>query len=235
MKIDQTKRVQAFPPSRPLTDLKDSIKPATASAPRQAAPQTKPDSMTIKIKRQMAGREKCMKHKAYKVAFDDDSNTLMCNQCLFEQQMGKSSQAKPEALEFNQHHHFTALMTRDIKTKFDGLYKGYKDGLCEVAEIDHANVKELLLEQGKTFFATMRTKVANVRHEVNERVRNSQALKSLEELIGKNKEYFGENAGDMLAKEKQAFDFKLLKGRYASVVKDQNFYREVIATLDQAD
>ena len=60
--------------------------------------------------------------------------------------MGKSSQAKPEALEFNQHHMFTALMTREIKTNFDTLYKGYKDGLCDVAEINHANVKDLLLE-----------------------------------------------------------------------------------------
>ena len=103
----------------------------------------------------MQGREKCEKHRAYKVAFDADTQTLMCNQCLFEQQTGKSSAedvVKLEEHEFNQHHMFTALMTRDLKNKFDDQYKTYKDSLCDVSEIDHTNVKKLLLEQAQTFF-----------------------------------------------------------------------------------
>ena len=47
--------------------------------------------------------------------------------------------------EYNQSHMFTALITRELKNKFDELYRGYKDGLCDVAEIDHANVREMLL------------------------------------------------------------------------------------------
>ena len=47
--------------------------------------------------------------------------------------------------EVNQSHLFTALITRELKKKFDELYRGYKDGLCDVAEIDHANVREMLL------------------------------------------------------------------------------------------
>ena len=27
---------------------------------------------------------------------------------------------------------FTALITRELKNRFDGLYKQYKDGLCDV-------------------------------------------------------------------------------------------------------
>lgn len=146
----------------------------------------------------MAGREKCTKHNAYKVAFDADSNSLMCNQCLFEQQLSHNkspAKADTSAQEFNQHHMFTALITRELKNRFDGLYKQYKDGLCDVAEIDHKNVKELLLDQAKTFFGTMRTKVTQVRHEVNQRVRQSESLRQLEDLITENEEYFGENAG----------------------------------------
>lgn len=90
---------------------------------------------------------------------------------------------------------FTALITRELKNRFDGLYKQYKDGLCDVAEIDHKNVKELLLDQAKTFFGNMRTKVTQVRHEVNQRVRQSESLRQLEDLITENEEYFGENAG----------------------------------------
>ena len=48
---------------------------------------------------------------------------------------------------------FTALITKELKQKFDSLYKTYKEGLCDIAEIDHHNVKELLLEQAKEFFA----------------------------------------------------------------------------------
>ena len=39
----------------------------------------------------------------------------------------------------------------------------------------------------------------------------------------------------MLAKEKVEFDQKIAKGRYASLCKNQTFYREVIGTLDKAD
>ena len=38
-----------------------------------------------------------------------------------------------------------------------------------------------------------------------------------------------------MAHEKEEFDKKVAKGRYASVVKNQNFYKEVMSTLDKAD
>lgn len=81
----------------------------------------------------------------------------------------------------------------------------------------------------------MRSKVRTVKHEVNMKVQNSESLIKLEKLIEQNSEYFGENAGAMLEKEKAAFDSKLQRGRYASVVKNQGFYKEIISTLEQAD
>jgi len=54
---------------------------------------------------------------------------------------------------------FTALITRDLKHKFDGLYKQYKDGLDDVAEVDSKNVKEILTQQTIEFFAEIRKQV----------------------------------------------------------------------------
>lgn len=39
----------------------------------------------------------------------------------------------------------------------------------------------------------------------------------------------------MLAREKVEFDHKIAKGRFATVCKNQAFYRQVIDTVDQAD
>ena len=79
------------------------------------------------------------KVKTSSVAFDPATNTLMSNQSLF----NSSSQTRED---FNQKFMFTALITKELKQKFDSLYKTYKEGLCDIAEIDHQNVKELLLE-----------------------------------------------------------------------------------------
>ena len=66
----------------------------------------------------------------------------------------------------------------------------------------------------------MRTRLQTVRHDVNQKVSQSQALRSLEELIKANGEYFGDGAGEMLAKEKVEFDQKVAKGRYATLCKN---------------
>lgn len=39
----------------------------------------------------------------------------------------------------------------------------------------------------------------------------------------------------MIDCEKQKFDTKISKSRYATIVKNQNFYNEVISQLEQAD
>ena len=45
----------------------------------------------------------------------------------------------------------------------------------------------------------MRSKVSQVRQEVSQKVKKSESLHQLEELISQNNEYFGDNAGIMLA------------------------------------
>lgn len=59
------------------------------------------------------------------------------------------------------------------------------------------------------------------------RIKNSDSLKQLEEILDNSKEFFnvqnteGMNSSkqDQFEKEKQEFDQKIAKGRFASVVK----------------
>ena len=60
-------------------------------------------------------------------------------------------------------------------------------------------------------------------------------MQDLENLISQNEEYFGPNAGLDLAKEKDQFDQKLARGRYATVVKRQDYYNSVIKIVEQAN
>jgi hypothetical protein len=52
---------------------------------------------------------------------------------------------------------FTALITRDLKRKYDKEYQTYKDGLCDIAEVDPEHVKAHMLTQAKDFFKNIRT------------------------------------------------------------------------------
>ena len=40
---------------------------------------------------------------------------------------------------------FTAIITRDVKKKYDQAYKNYKENLCDTSEIEVSNVKEQML------------------------------------------------------------------------------------------
>ena len=51
---------------------------------------------------------------------------------------------------------FTAIITRELKKKYDQAYKGYKDNLCDTSEIEVANVKENMLNQVNEYFANVR-------------------------------------------------------------------------------
>ena len=88
------------------------------------------------------------------------------------------------------------------------------------------------MAQTKDFFARLRAKVKDVKGEITTKVKESQSLSQLQGLIDSNQEYFGQDAGSEITREKEKFDMKLQKGRYASVVKNQEFYQQVISTLD---
>jgi hypothetical protein len=228
--MEHTKRIQA-----PISSIRPDMvksKPMSMMPPQKVMPAQFPPAaqpVTAKpIAKPNAKVEMCEKHKQYKVAYEPISGQQMCNQCLFEMQSVKTETVQePQKM-------FTALITRDLKRKFDKEYKQYKDSLCDVAEVDPTNVKTLMVNQVTDFFANVRNQVTVVRTEIKERVKTSKALTDLEVLISQNEEYMGPNAGLDLAKEKDLFDQKLARGRYATVVKRQEYYNSVIKILKDA-
>jgi len=218
------KRIQA-----PMTNLRPEMLKAKTPTSTPQKPIVQAKQTPTKVVHKHAKVEICEKHKSYKVAYEPQSGQQMCNLCLFELQAVKSEETKEPQ------HLFTALITRDLKRKFDREYKIYKDSLCEVAEVDPDNVKSHMVSQVQEFFAAVRNQVKVVRQEVTGRVKGSKALQDLETLIAQNGEYFGANAGVDLAKEKDQFDQKLARGRFATVVKRQEYYGNLIKIVDEAN
>ena len=74
------------------------------------------------------------------------------------------------------------------------------------------------------------------------KIKASESLKQLEKILEGSKEFFNisENAldnngqvkQDQFEKEKKMFDQKINSGRFASVVKKQDFYKELLDSLD---
>ena len=87
-----------------------------------------------------------MASQELKVAFDPISRTMMTQKELFERTKGTQPHISM----------FTALITKDLKKKYDANYKAYKDSLCEVAEVDPGHVKEMLINSTKEFFHGVR-------------------------------------------------------------------------------
>ena len=78
---------------------------------------------------------------------------------------------------------FTAIITRDVKKKYDQAYKNYKENLCDTSEIEVSNVKEQMLTQVSEYFSRVRSQVTQLRTEVNQRITESSCLKELESLL----------------------------------------------------
>lgn len=70
---------------------------------------------------------------------------------------------------------------------------------------------------------------------MNERIKGSSSLHELEAIIEQNKDMFsaGANKDDNFELEKRKFDEKIAKGRFAYVVKRQEFYEQLVASLAQ--
>ena len=71
------------------------------------------------------------------------------------------------------------------------------------------------------------------------KIKNSESLRQLEKILDGSKEYFsvaGEPGSqakqDQFEKEKMLFDQKIQNGRFASVIKRQEFYKQLLDSLD---
>ena len=69
------------------------------------------------------------------------------------------------------------------------------------------------------------------------KIQQSDSLRELERIIEQSKEFFPETAakhGDHFEREKRLFDEKIGKGRFAYLVKRQEFYQDLIQSLDKS-
>lgn len=62
----------------------------------------------------------------------------------------------------------------------------------------------------------------------------SSALKELEVILTKNKQYFDNRAPDNFKREKEIFDEKIRKGRFAYLTKNREFYRQLFNSIDDS-
>lgn len=67
-----------------------------------------------------------------------------------------------------------------------------------------------------------------------QRIKTSDSLKELEQILEQSREFFPDHLknNDNFELEKQRFDEKIQKGRFAYVVKRRDFYEELLQSLD---
>lgn len=67
------------------------------------------------------------------------------------------------------------------------------------------------------------------------KIQQSESLKELEKLICQSKEFMPDRSGDdHFEREKRFFDEKVSKGRYAYIVKHEEYYQNLINSLDSS-
>lgn len=68
------------------------------------------------------------------------------------------------------------------------------------------------------------------------RIKSSDSLKELEKILENSREFFPNehNTLDHFEREKQLFDSKIDQGRFAYLVKRQDFYQNLIGSLESS-
>lgn len=68
------------------------------------------------------------------------------------------------------------------------------------------------------------------------KIQQSDSLRELERIIEQSREFLPDQAktGDHFEREKRLFDEKIGKGRFAYLVKRQEFYQDLIQSLEKS-
>ena len=69
------------------------------------------------------------------------------------------------------------------------------------------------------------------------RIRTSDSLRELEKILETSREFFPDkklDTADHFEREKKLFDEKIGKGRFSYLVKRQQFYYDLISSLDNS-
>ena len=130
---------------------------------------------------------------------------------------------------------FTALVSKQLKGEFQQTFQDYKDNRSKVDQVDPNIVKQRAAITVQRFFANLMTEVKALQSQVNNKIKTSESLKELEHILESNQELFpNKNTSqvDAFELEKKKFDEKISKGRFAYLVKRQEFYEQLITSLD---
>lgn len=167
-------------------------------------------------------QELCPKYGQPLVAYDEKSKEFFCNQAIFEK--------KIQGLKF------TALVVKELKKKFHNEYEKYRESMTEMDQNNPELVKQQVRSMISEFFVGLKQKVRELQGNVMENIKNSENLKNLEQTLEKSKEFIqlDPTQPDHFEREKQIFDEKLKKGRYAYVVKKRDFYNNLIENLEKS-
>ena len=84
------------------------------------------------------------------------------------------------------------------------------------------------------YFSSLREKIQTLKLESMQKIQSSESLRELEKIIESSREFFPDpsKGDDHFEREKRLFDEKIGKSRFAYLVKRQDFYQELIASLD---
>jgi len=166
------------------------------------------------------GPEFCVKHHEANVGFVN--REVVCNTCIFEK---KLEQVK-----------FVALMSKELRAEYNAAFEQYKSQINSVNGVDPNLVKQRATLLVQRFFSDLSTRVKNLQSGVMSRIRTSDSLKELEKILEQSREFFPDQSkldnSDHFEREKKLFDEKIGKGRFAYLVKRQQFYYDLINSLD---
>lgn len=137
---------------------------------------------------------------------------------------------------------FTALVTKQLKSEFDHAFTQFKQSRGQVTDCDPDIQKQRAAILVHKFFENVHSAVKALHGEVSAKIKNSQSLRELEQLLEENRELFPQQqttqsgqtacAQDRFQMEKLKFDEKVAKGRFAYVVKRSAFYEQLMSSID---
>nr|AAM96949.2 macronuclear development protein 3 [Stylonychia lemnae]AAP20881.1 macronuclear development protein 3 [Stylonychia lemnae] len=166
--------------------------------------------------------EICLKHNENNVAFNNHSREIVCNSCIFENKMGDLK--------------FTAVVVKEIQEKFAKEFENYRSKMSQMTEADVGKVKIQISELISSFLLNLKQTLTQFQLSVAKKIENSENLKNLDRVFEQNKDSIQTDPQqpNNFEKEKKIFDEKINKGRFAYVVKRQDFYKGLIENLDKS-
>jgi len=156
------------------------------------------------------------------VGYLENSREVVCNVCIFEKKLMAVK--------------FTALVSKELRAEFNAAFAQYKNGINQINGVDTNLVRQRAAILVQNFFSQIREKVKLLQRQSMSKIQQSESLRELERIIEQSKEFLPDHTrnGDHFEREKKLFDEKIGKGRFAYLVKRQEFYQDLIQSLDKS-